>query len=370
MEIFAAVARKKEAPFEISTLEQDEPRSDEVRVKIIATGICRTDIDVRDGYLPTPLPVVTGHEGAGIVDKVGADVKNITPGDHVILSLGSCGKCQFCIRGLPSFCKDHMAMNFAGARTDGSVCLHNHNESVHSHFFSQSSHASYGIVHHSSLVKVPSDVDLKMLGPLACGVMTGFGGVINTLQPKSDSSVAIFGMGTVGLSALMACNILKCSPIIVIDNKQSRLDLARELGATHTILSVPETNVVSDIQSITRGEGVQYAFESSGVKTVISSAFDSLSELGVLVMTGVLPQGEKVEFDAWKLLRGRRIIGSVMGDTLPATFIPRMVEYYRQGLLPLEKICQLYELKDINQAVSDMLSGKTVKAVITMPHNE
>lgn len=368
MKILAAVARKRRAPLEILSLDIDEPRDDEVRVRIVAAGICRTDLDVRDGDLPTPLPVVLGHEGAGVVDKVGAAVKSFQAGDHVVLSMGRCGVCQFCRSGQPAFCVSHVPINFGGSRTDGSVCLHDQESPIHSHFFAQSSHATYAIAHKSSLVKVPADVDLRLLGPLACGVMTGAGGMINTLRPEPGSSVVIFGCGTVGLSALMASKIIGCHQRIVVDNKQSRLDLALELGATHTVLSGPEVDVVQQIRALSDGLGVQYAFESSGVKSVIRAALDSLRELGTLVMTGVLPQGETVEFDSWNLLRGRRVIGSVMGDTLPEIFIPQLVEYYRQGLLPLEKISRLYPLADINQAIEDGISGKVVKAIVVMPH--
>ncbi|MFW9079723.1 NAD(P)-dependent alcohol dehydrogenase [Pseudomonas sp. P2757] len=370
MKTLAAVAREYRAPLKIISLEIDEPREDEVRIKIVAAGICRTDLDVRDGYLPTPLPVVLGHEGAGIVDKVGTAVNNFQVGDHVVLSMGRCGDCGYCRLGQPAFCVNHVPLNFGGARADGSVCLHDQENAVHSHFFSQSSHAAYAIAHKSSLVKVPNDVDLRLLGPLACGVMTGAGGMMNTLRPEPGSNVVIFGCGTVGLSALMASKIIGCSQRIVVDNKQSRLDLAMELGATHTVLSGPDVDVVKEIRALSDGLGVQYAFESSGVKTVISAALNSLRELGTLVMTGVLPQGETVEFDAWNLLRGRRVIGSVMGDTLPEVFIPQLVEYYRQGLLPLEKISRLYPLADINQAIDDGISGKVVKAIVVMPHQD
>ncbi|AKA23649.1 aryl-alcohol dehydrogenase XylB [Pseudomonas chlororaphis] len=220
----------------------------------------------------------------------------------------------------------------------------------------------------TSLVKVPREVDLKFLGPLACGVMTGAGGVLNTLKPTADSSVAIFGAGTVGLSGLMATRIIGCTRRIVVDNKQARLDLAKELGATHTVLSEPGVDVAAKLRELTDDQGVHYAFESSGVRPVIAAAFDSLREMGTLVMTGVLPQGSTVEFDAWKLLRGRKVIGSVMGDTDPDTFIPQLVEYYRNGQLPLEKISRIYPLESINEAIADGIGGKVVKAIVAMPH--
>jgi aryl-alcohol dehydrogenase len=368
MKIIAALARKAKQALDVTELELDEPRDDEVLVRVIASGICRTDIDVRDGYMPTPVPVVLGHEGSGIVEKVGGGVRHFSVGDHVVLSMGSCGECESCHVGLPAFCINHISMNFMGSRLDGSVCMHENDNDIHSHFFSQSSHATFTVAHQSSLVKVPKDVDLRLLGPLACGVMTGAGGLINTLKPEAGTSVAIFGAGTVGLSALMASKIVGCSMRIVVDNKPARLALAQELGATHTILSTPETDVAQEIQKITNGRGAHYAFESSGVKSVIATALNSIRERGVCVMTGVLPKGSSVEFDAWNLLRGRTIIGSVMGDCLPSVFIPRLVEFYRQGQLPLEKISTLYPLEKINQAVEDGISGAVVKAIVVMPH--
>lgn len=370
MKITAAIARETKQALDVANLELDEPRDDEVLVRVIASGICRTDIDVRDGYMPTPFPVVLGHEGSGIVERVGRSVHQFSVGDHVVLSLGSCGECEPCGMGQPAFCVHHVPMNFMGSRLDGSVCMHENGKDVHSHFFSQSSLATFTVVHQSSLVKVSSDVDLRLLGPLACGVLTGAGGIINTLKPEAGTSVAIFGAGTVGLSALMATKIVGCSMRIVVDNKPERLELAKDLGATHTILSTPEADVAQEIQKMTDGRGAHYAFESSGVKSVIATALNSIRERGVCVMTGVLPQGSKVEFDAWKLLRGRTIIGSVMGDCLPSVFIPRLVEFYRQGQLPLEKISTLYPLENINQAIEDGISGAVVKAIVVMSHQE
>ncbi|MQA18544.1 NAD(P)-dependent alcohol dehydrogenase [Rugamonas rivuli] len=368
MKITAALARGAKQALAVTELELDEPRDDEVLVRVVASGICRTDIDVRDGYLPTPTPVVLGHEGSGVVVRVGRLVRQFAPGDHVVMSMGSCGVCPSCQVGMPAYCVQHVPLNFMGSRPDGSVCMHEHGEHVHSHFFSQSSHASFTVAHQSSLVKVPNDVDLRWLGPLACGVMTGAGGVINTLKPEAGTSIVIFGAGTVGLSALMASKIVACSRRIVVDNKPERLALARELGATDTILSTTDTDVAAQVRALTDGLGAHNAFESSGVKSVIGTALMAIRERGTCVITGVLPQGSVVEFDAWQLLRGRTVRGSVMGDCLPSQFVPRLVEFYRQGLLPLEKISRLYPLADINQAIENGISGAVVKAIVVMPH--
>ncbi|ELX08602.1 aryl-alcohol dehydrogenase XylB [Janthinobacterium sp. HH01] len=305
MKITAALARGAKQALAVTELELDEPRDDEVLVRVVASGICRTDIDVRDGYLPTPTPVVLGHEGSGVVVRVGRLVRQFAAGDHVVMSMGSCGVCPSCQVGMPAYCVQHVPLNFMGSRPDGSVCMHAHGEHVHSHFFSQSSHASFTLAHQSSLVKVADDVDLCWLGPLACGVMTGAGGVINTLKPEAGTSIVIFGAGTVGLSALMASKIVACSRRIVVDNKPERL--ARELGATDTILATADVDVAAEVRALTHGLGAHNAFESSGVESVIGTALTAIRERGTCVITGVLPQGSVVEFDAWQLLRGRTV---------------------------------------------------------------
>lgn len=364
MEIIAGLAQSKGKSLKITKLTLDEPRDNEVLIKMVTAGICRTDIDVMEQYINTPLPAVLGHEGAGIVIKVGNRVTKVVEGDHVVLSLSSCGECEKCKLGLPSYCIKHIPLNFGGSRLDGSVCLHCSEGNVHSHFFGQSSHASYSVVDQTSIIKVSKNADLRYLAPFACGIMTGAGGILNTLKPEAGTSIVIYGMGAVGLSAIMAAKIAGCNTIIAVDISANRLKLAKEVGATH-VLNGTLPDLTDEILNITGGQGANYAFESSGVKAVMTNALNILQENGTLILTGVLPQGTKVEFDSWNLLRGRTIKGSIMGDCVPEIFIPKLISFFEEGRFPVDKMMKFFSLTDINQAINESLSGETIKAVIS-----
>jgi aryl-alcohol dehydrogenase len=251
MQIRAAVATGKSEPFVVQALELDEPRPDEVLVRVVATGVCHTDLVVRDQYYPTPLPAVLGHEGAGIVERVGERVSRVQPGDHVVMSYLTCGACAARREGQPGQCPDLFALNFGGARGDRSQALHQDGHALSSHFFGQS-FGTYALANDRDVVKVPQDVPLDILGPLGCGIQTGAGGVINSLHPRAGTSIAIFGTVSVGLSAVMAAHVVGCTTIVAVDTKPNRLDLAWELGATH-VVNATEANAVEAIQSITGG---------------------------------------------------------------------------------------------------------------------
>ncbi|KIO77286.1 hypothetical protein TH53_10095 [Pedobacter lusitanus] len=366
MNITAAVATEKGKPLTLETLTLDEPRENEVLVKIVAAGICRTDVDVIDQFLPVPMPIVLGHEGAGIVEKVGSKVTKVKPGDHVILSVGSCGECEMCRKALTPYCFTHMPRNFGGSRLDGSVSLHDsYGKEVHSHFFSQSSHATHCVADQSSVIKVPQEADLKYLAPFGCGIMTGSGAILNTLRPEAGTSIVIFGTGAVGLSALMAAKIAGCSMIIAVDINEGRLELAREMGATHTI-NVSKESPVEMIKDLTDGRGAHYSFESSGVKKVMHTAMEVIREKGICIITGLLPQGTDIEVDSFGLVRGRTMMGSVMGDCNPDVFLPRLVQFFLDGKFPVDKMMSFYPLAEVNKAIEDGLHGDTIKAVLTM----
>ena len=230
--IKAAVVHEKSGPFVVEAIEIAEPRDDEILVKIVATGICHTDIGVRGQSYPVPLPAVLGHEGAGIVEKIGRNISKVQPGDHVIVTYDFCGRCENCVQGQPGFCVEFYARNLSGARIDGTSPISLPTGRLSGCFFCQSSFAEKVIASERNVVKIPKDVPLEIMGPLGCGIQTGAGAVINSLAPKAGSSIAIFGAGAVGLSAVMAANIVGCTTIIVIDLKESRLELARQ-GATH-----------------------------------------------------------------------------------------------------------------------------------------
>ena len=312
MKIRAAVLRQGGQPFTVEELELDEPRHDEVLVRVVATGMCHTDLG--DRATQGPVPIVLGHEGAGIVERIGDQVTKVRPGDHIILSFPSCGSCRNCLRAIPSYCAHALALRFGGARPDGSVGLRANGQSVHSHFFGQSSFATHALASQRTVVKVPKEMPLEQLGPLDCGVQTGAGAVLNVLRPPVGSSIAVFGAGAVGLSAVMAAIVAGCTTIIAVDMKAPRLALTRELGATHT-LNPAGIDVVDTIRQISGG-GVDYTLDTSGAGSpaMVSQAVESLATLETCGLVGGAPPGMELTLRHGTLFRGRSVRGIILGE--------------------------------------------------------
>jgi aryl-alcohol dehydrogenase len=359
----AAVTYGKGEPFRVTEITVDDPQPGEVLVRLVGTGICHTDLLARDQSYPVPLPAVLGHEGSGIVEKVGLGVTNIRPGDHVVLSYSSCGACANCLSGKAYACEQFYDLNFEGKMADGTCRLHEGHQHL-SNFFGQSSFAYHSVVSARNVVKVPNDVPLEMLGPLGCGIQTGSGAVLNKLKPAPGSSIVIFGTGTVGLSAIMAANVAHCGIIMAVDIQDNRLELAKELGATHTI-NAKEKNVVETIMSIT-GKGANYAIETSGRPENTRQAVDALAVLGTAVQIGGSPLGTEVTLDMNTILFERNLNGFLMGESVPQLYIPMLIELYKQGKFPFDKIIKYYSLEEINQAVQDSKNGTTIKPVIKL----
>ncbi|MGP4086702.1 NAD(P)-dependent alcohol dehydrogenase [Streptomyces sp. KR55] len=358
----AAVIRA-EGVVELEDIKVEDPRHDEVLVRIESSGICRTDLEILEGTLELPLPLVAGHEGAGVVEAVGADVTTVAPGDTVALGIAACGACPRCRAGYYPYCDNHAPMNFAGTRLDGSTGLRDaHGWPVHGHFMRQSSWAGYALAHASNAIKVPDDIDHGVLGPFGCGIQTGAGAVWNTLGVEPGTSVAVFGLGAVGQASIMAAKAAGATTIIAVANRRPKLDLALELGATHAV-STADGDVTEIIRELTSG-GVQYAVEAAGKPGVMSTAVDVLIETGHAAITGVTPVGETFPVDVWKMLRGRTVHGTTLGDAAPAVILPRLVDLYRQGQFPVDRLMTHYPLEDIKQAIADLESGGTVKAVL------
>ncbi len=363
MKIRAAVVDEKSGPFAIRNLDLAEPREDEVLVAVRGVGICHTDLVCRDQYFPVPLPCVFGHEGAGVVERVGSGVTTVAPGDHVVLSFDSCGHCRPCTLGTPAYCHDLYGHNFAGLRPDGSSAWSNDDGPVHGHFFHQSSFGSHALARERNTVKVAKALPLELLGPLACGIQTGAGAVMNALRPPAGASIAVFGCGTVGLSAVMAAKAVGCTTIVAVDIVPARLALARELGATH-IVDARADDPVAFIKSVLP-DGVLFSLECTGITKCIRQAVDCLALTGIAGVMGVTPLGTEVSLDVNGLLFGRTVRGIVEGDAVPNIFIPQMLELYSQGRFPFDRLIRTYPFDQINEAVAATERGEVVKAVLT-----
>lgn len=372
MKIQAAVSRDATRPPELETLDIEEPRASEILVRIVATGICHTDINVHERDR-APKPIVLGHEGAGIVERVGSQVTRLAPGDPVILSSNFCGECPSCRQNAHSYCHEIMPRNFGGRRPDGSTPLTQNATPINARFFGQSSFATYALADERSAVKAPADLPLEIMGPLACGVMTGAGAVINSLQVRPGQSIAIFGTGAVGLSAVMAAKIVGATRIIAVDVVPARLALAMELGATDAIdvsagsssaANASTGNAAQAIKDLTR-HGVDFTFNTTRAPAIFTQAMESLAPRGVAGFVGA-------PFTAWTpdmfqiLCGGRTLRGIIGGDSSPGSFIPLLIEYYRQGRLPFDRLIRFYRFQEIAQAFADCEHGTTVKAVLRM----
>jgi aryl-alcohol dehydrogenase len=360
----AAIVREAGAKFRIEDVTVGPIRDDEVLVRVVATGVCHTDILVRDQVVPLPLPAVLGHEGAGVVEAVGANVVEVEPGDHVVMSYMYCAHCKPCITGHPAHCEKVWPLTFGGSRLDGSTALADADGvELHDHFFFQSSFAEYAVAHEHNVVKVPKDLPLDILAPLGCGIETGAGGVLNALKVQPGSSFVAFGAGAVGLSAVMAARVAGATTIIAADVNKERLNLALELGATHVVNSA-ETDPVDEIKKLTGG-GADFTLECSGRPQVLRQAIDALGIFGTCGIIGATKPGTEVAFDVNDVMGpAKRIIGIVQGDVIPRTFIPLLIELYRQGRFPFDRLIRHYDFADINQAVEDSESGRTIKPVL------
>jgi aryl-alcohol dehydrogenase len=358
----AAVVRTAGGPFSFESLELSAPQPDEVLVRISSTGICHTDLSVLGGAIPAPLPMVLGHEGAGVVEQVGSSVTGVAVGDHVALSFAACGHCRNCLAGREAYCSSFSMLNFGGRREDGSTTLVDAaGEVVHGSFFGQSSFATHALVAARNVVRVPSSIPLDLVGPLGCGIQTGAGTVINALQLTAGSSIVVSGAGAVGLSAVMAAAASGATRIIAVDVLPSRLETAKELGATDTIDGRSE-DVVARVLALTAG-GADFAVDTTAVPAVIASIMRSTRTGGAVALVGV------GKFDAVlpvMAMSGKTIHNVVEGDAVPQTFIPQLIALHERGLFPYDRLITTYPFADIERAVADTRSGAAIKAVLLM----
>jgi len=365
LKAIAAIAQAPRADFAIREIDIDAPRPGEVQVEIKGVGLCHTDLIFRDQFVPLPLPAVLGHEGAGIVRAVGQDVTRVGPGDSVIVGFSSCGHCSRCDAGLPSYCREFPVLNYAGTRPDGSMAITCDGERVSSHFFGQSSFASLAIAPERNVVKVDAEgLDLRILGPLACGFQTGAGSVLRSLDCPAGSSLAIFGGGPVGLAAVMAAKHRGCCRIVLVEPFARRRALALELGATDAV-DPAQDDVMAQLRAI-GPDGFEYILESSGNEGAMAAALGSLASHGMLGLVGV-PRSADIALPvnvAGLITYGHRIVGIVEGDSDLDLFIPELVALHRSGAFPIERLVTCFPLTAINEAVAAQARGECVKAVL------
>ncbi|MEH6943116.1 NAD(P)-dependent alcohol dehydrogenase [Bacillus sp. JJ722] len=365
MKVRAAVINRSGEEYQLETLELAEMQPDEILVKMVASGMCMSDETVRKGGSSgsAPLPMVPGHEGSGIVEKVGEAVKSFKVGDHVVMSYAYCGHCTSCRTGHPAVCNDWMKLNYQGVRGDGSYAFHKEDGTPVGNLYGYSSFVTHALTQESNLTKVDKDLDLRLIGPLGCGFLTGSGTVINGLKPKVGSSIAIFGTGAVGLAAMMAAKIEGCSTIIAVDIHDSRLEIAKNLGATHVINSKLE-DPIEKVKEITDELGVNYSVDTTGVGPVMKTALTVLAKGGFFAPVAVSKNSIEINPTAELSLVSKSMVGVIMGDGVPQLSIPQLAKFYREGRFPFDKLVKYYNFEDINQASIDSVNGSVIKPIL------
>jgi aryl-alcohol dehydrogenase len=363
MKATAAVLRAPGSAFSLEEVELDSPRTGEVLVRIEAAGVCHTDIGVQHVM---PMPIVLGHEGAGVVEAVGPGVTKVVPGDRVVLTFGSCSRCPRCAEGVPSHCHNMRTLQFSGAREDGSPTLRQGADVIHGAFFQQSSFATSALATERNTIPVTDEtVPLELLGPLGCGIQTGAGAVLNSLNARAGKTIAVMGAGSVGLSGIMAARLAGCSTIVAVDINESRLELARELGATHAV-DARNGDVARQIRDAT-GHGADYSLETAGTVQSFTDAIEGLTVGGTCAIVTTPNHGAPFEFSARSLLTGgRSVMGVLEGSSNPDLFIPQLIRFYTQGVFPFDRIVRYYPFDRINEAVADSLAGRAVKPILRM----
>lgn len=361
----AAICRGSSEPFTIEEVTLDDLRPDELRVRIVACGVCHTDLAVRAQQLPVPLPAVLGHEGAGIVEEVGAAVTTAKPGDRVIVSFNSCGACPSCDVDAPTYCYNFFPHNWSGVRADGSPTLTQRGEKVNANFFGQSSFATRIISHELNTVRVPdaaADIPLERLAPIGCGLMTGAGAVLRSMKVRAGLPIAVFGAGTVGMAAIMAARIVGANPIIAVDINDERLALAKELGATHAFNG--KDDAVGKIRELCPA-GIGYALDTTGINKLIEDAWNLLAPMGVCGIVGASGPEDNLTFNESAFLGGgRRVMGILGGDSDLKSFLPELIDYHLQGRFPFEKLIGYFDFDQINDAIAASENGSVVKPVL------
>ncbi|MBI1802647.1 MAG: Zn-dependent alcohol dehydrogenase [Chloroflexi bacterium] len=355
----AAVLRAPKTPLTIEQVEVDDPRANEVKVRVTHAGVCHSDYHIMVGDLPYPMPVVLGHEGAGVVEKVGEGVTRLAVSDHVALNFRPfCGHCKQCSTGHPNLCDNVELLRASCRLSQGGNPI--------AHFIGVSCFAEQTTVHESGAIKVSKDIPLDRVALVSCGVMTGVGAVLNTAKVMPGDTVAVVGVGGVGLNVIQGARLANASTIIAVDIHDNKLEMATTFGATHIVNSAKE-DAIRRVREIVRG-GVDYAFEAIGLPSTIEQIWGMIRKGGTAVVVGVAPAGSKVSISAYPIsMEEKTLKGTLFGGARPSTDIPRYLEFYRNHQLRLDElITRHYPLEAINEAYAAMIRGDVARSVIDL----
>jgi aryl-alcohol dehydrogenase len=360
----AAICRGHDHPFGIEPVELADLAPDELLVRVVACGICHTDLAVRDKQLPVPLPSVLGHEGAGIVEAVGSAVTAAKPGDRVVMSFNSCGACPSCAVEAPTYCYNFFPHNWSGRRADGTPTMNHGGEPMAANFFGQSAFATHAITHQRNTVALPerfASLPLDLIAPIGCGLMTGAGAVLNSMKVRAGLPIAVFGTGTVGMAAIMAARIARADPIIAVDVNDERLKLARELGATHAFNAGDAADKIKELVP----QGLGYAFDTTGINSVIEQAWGLLAPKGICGIVGASDPADNLTFNEAAFMGGgRTVMGILGGDSTGAPFLIELLDHHLAGRFPFDRLIQHFDFRQINEAIEASESGHVVKPVL------
>ena len=352
--------------FTFADVESDDPRPDEVLVRVVATGLCHTDLTVPTMLPAEMFPTVMGHEGTGVVEAVGADVRGIAVGDHVVMSFRSCRACGRCETGEVGYCEQHVLLNYMGMRPDGSTTMRRGGQTVFGSFFGQSSLARHALAYADNCVVVPKDLDLALLAPFGCGFQTGAGTVLNVLRPTAGDSLVVFGAGAVGLAAVAAARGAGVATVIAVDPVAARRRLAEGYGA-RALDPAPEDAAeapISDRVKELTGGGASYAIDTTALPAVVQQAQHALRSRGTLVALGL--GAPEYPIDAIDLLQSGKIVrSSVEGDADPLQMIPELIRRRAEGAFDVDQLVTTYPFERLADAIADTTAGKVVKAVLT-----
>jgi S-(hydroxymethyl)glutathione dehydrogenase / alcohol dehydrogenase len=360
----AAVLWRTREPVDIREVDLAAPKAGEVLVEMAACGVCASDVHVVDGELPEPLPIVLGHEAAGVVQEVGEGVERLRPGDHVVLALvPSCGRCRPCREGRRNFCELGGRMAATGTLADGTSRLSVDGEELH-HFNSVSSLAEHAVVPESVAVPIRRDVPLDVAALMGCAVITGFGAVVNTARVQAGSTVAVWGCGGVGLNCIQAARVAGAATIVAVDVNPDKLQAAERLGAT-VLVDAQAEDPVEAVRAATRGLGVDYAFEAIGREQAVNQAWDAARAGGTVVVVGMIPKGQSLTIDPWHFIYEKNLMGCFLGSARIAVDIPRLADLYADGRLELDElVTRRLTLDELPEALDQLRAGQGIRQVV------